>query len=95
MESTIIERELLNIVAVYQMQNMSGGVNQNCLEAHLDNEEWRCFFAPVSTIISPVASFIKCNLVHCRIAIFHMHNSIETRDQNWRLGMRLADYAND
>jgi len=33
---------------VYQMQNMSGGVNQNCLEAHLDNEEWRCFFAPYS-----------------------------------------------
>ena len=66
--STIIARELA-IVAVYQMQNMSGGVNQNCLEAHLDNEEWRCFFAPVSTIISPAASFIFPVNMHNPVAL--------------------------
>ena len=47
------------------MQNVSGGVNQACLEAHLGNEEWRCFFAPVRPTfhLRPLAVHLSLVLV--------------------------------
>ena len=62
---------------------MSGGVNQKCIEAHLDNEEWRCFFAPVSTIVSPACSLVLCfckhnyyNSVHSFVQCLHKYNPV-------------------
>ena len=30
------------------MQNVSAGVNQDCLQAYSEDDAWKCLFAPVS-----------------------------------------------
>ena len=36
------------VYIVFYTQNVSGGVDQDCIKAESEVDWWRCFFAPVS-----------------------------------------------
>ena len=38
-------------LSVFKLQNVSGGLNEDCMKAMHRGEEWKCIFAPVSLLV--------------------------------------------
>ena len=41
---------IIHFLSVFKLQNVSGGLNEDCMKAMHRGEEWKCIFAPVSLL---------------------------------------------
>ena len=42
---------IIHSLSVFKLQNVSGGLNEDCMTAMAQGEEWKCIFAPVSLLV--------------------------------------------